>query len=165
MKKSLVVILCSGALAAAAGAVQAKKASNRQVIDRFFEVVDGKQFDKFAEIDAPDFVMRTPMGAMNGPEGHKQLSQGFASAFPNFKHHISQCIESGEWISCEGKFTGDHTGPMMMPNGKSVPPTQKHVEFEFGGFARVKNGKVAEMHAYFDNMTMLRQLGLVPAGS
>jgi predicted ester cyclase len=164
-KKSLLAMLCLGTLAAGANAVQAKKATNRQAVDRFFEVVDGQQFDKFADVETPDMVMKTPMGVMNGIEGHKQMTHGFATAFPNFKHTISQCVEAGDLISCEGKFTGDHNGPMMMPNGKSIPATHKHVEFEFAGFGRVKNGKVAEMHAYFDNLAMMRQLGLMPSGS
>ena len=37
------------------------------------------------------------------------------TAFPNFKHTITRCIESGDTVACEGKFTGDNTGPMAMP--------------------------------------------------
>jgi predicted ester cyclase len=132
-------------------------------MDRFFEIVDAKKIDKLAEVDAPDLVMVTPTGTVHGPEGHSQIVQGFAAAFPNFKHVTARCLESGDLISCEGHFEGDHTGPMTMPDGKVIPATQKHVEFPYAGVARIKNGKVAELHVYFDIVTFMQQLGVMPA--
>lgn len=139
-----------------------KKATNRDVIDKFFTIVDGKQFEKLPEVDAPNIIMKTPMGTVNGIDGHKGLLQGFAGAFPNFKHTTSRCVESGELISCEGVFSGDHTGPLAMPDGSKVPATSKHVEFDYLGIANVKSGKIMELHVYFDNMGFMKQLGLIP---
>lgn len=51
---------------------------------------------------------------------------------------------------------------MMLPDGKVIPPTKKHVEFDYVGFARVKDGKLVQMRAAFDMMTFMQQLGLVP---
>lgn len=92
MKNSLAIIIGIAALALAASGMAAKPQTNRQVIDRFFEIVDGKHLDRLAEVDAPDFVFTTPMGGTKGPGGHKQLLTGFATAFPNFKH-----TTSGAW--------------------------------------------------------------------
>src|SRR5687767_11585209 len=83
MNKSLVTILAVAALASGGSAIAAKKQTNRQVIDRYFEVVDSKRFDKLVEVDAPNLVMTTPMGTVNGPQGHAQFIKGFATAFPN----------------------------------------------------------------------------------
>jgi predicted ester cyclase len=164
MKKSLAALLALTLFAVGARSMAAaKKQTNRQVIDHFFQVVDSKAFDKLADVDAPDLVFTTPMGAFNGPEGHKQLLTVFATAFPNFKHTDYQCVESGDEIACQGRLVGDHTGPMMTPDGKSIPATKKHVDFAWGGFAKVKNGKVAKLNVYFDVMGMMQQLGLVPA--
>jgi predicted ester cyclase len=162
MKNSLTTVLAVAVVASGASAIAAKKETNRQVVDHFFEVVDSKRLDKLPEVDAPNLVMTTPMGAVNGPAGHGQLLKGFGTAFPNFKHTTTRCVEAGDEISCEGKFSGDHTGPMMMPDGNAIPPTQKHVEFLYVGFAKVKGGKVAQLNVYFDMMGFMQQLGLVP---
>jgi predicted ester cyclase len=168
MNKSLATTFAAAfaasALLSGASAIAAKP-TNRQAIDHFFEVVDGKRFDKLAEVDAADLVMTTPMGTVNGPAGHAQMMKGFAMAFPNFKHTANHCIEVGEEISCEGRFVGDHTGPMMTPDGKSIPATHKHVEFPYVGFAKVKDGKVAQLHVYFDLMGFMQQLGTPPSPS
>jgi len=162
MTKQALTILTLSALATAP-ALAAKKQTLRQVMDHYFTVVDSKQLDKLAEVDSPDLEMVTPMGAFKGVEGHQQLLKGFATASPNFKHTVTRCIEQGDTISCEGTFAGDHTGPLMMPTGQSVPATGKHFEFKWAGLATIKNGKVTTLHVYFDPMVMMQQLGLVPA--
>jgi predicted ester cyclase len=161
MNRWIVVGALAG-LGFGAGAAQAKKESNRQVLERWFEAVDSKQTDKLAGVETADIEMKTPMGLTKGTQGHVQMTRMFAAAFPNFKHTLGRCVESGETIACEGKFTGDNTGPMAMPNGQTIPATSKHVEFEWAGMAQVKNGKVASANVYFDNMGFMQQLGLVP---
>jgi predicted ester cyclase len=148
-------------LLAAAPAV-AKKPTAKEFMERYFAAVDTKKPERIAEVDASDIEMVTPMGTFKGVQGHQQMTAGFAAAFPNFKHTVNRCIEQGETFACEGSFSGDHTGPMMMPNGQTVPATNKHVEFAWGGLATVKGGKVASVHVYFDTMAMMQQLGLIP---
>jgi predicted ester cyclase len=156
-----IVLGALAGLAASAGVAQAKK-TNRQIIERWFEVIDAKQFDKFGEVENADMEMTTPMGVMKGTQGHVQMTKGFAAAVPNFKHTISRCLESGETIACEGKFAGDNTGPMMMPTGQSLPASNKHVEFNWAGIATVKNGKVANVRVYFDMLGFMQQIGAIP---
>ncbi|HET6281798.1 MAG TPA: ester cyclase [Polyangia bacterium] len=159
-----IVLGALAGLAAAGGVAQAKKISNRQVLERWFEVIDAKQLDKFGDVETADMEMKTPMGVTKGTQGHVQMTRMFAAAFPNFKHTVSHCVESAENIACEGKFAGDNTGPMMMPNGQSLPASNKHVEFDFACAAIVKNGKIASAHAYFDMLGMMQQLGAIPGG-
>jgi predicted ester cyclase len=132
--------------------------TNRKLLDRYFEIVDGKQYDKFAEVDSGDLVLKTPMGTLRGVEGHQGMTRGFAAAFPNFKHSITQAIESGDRIACEGKFTGDHTGPMMLPNGQSIPASGRSIAFDWSAHARVKDGKVIELSVYFDTTSLMAQI-------
>jgi predicted ester cyclase len=155
------------ALLGAAGAQAKKEATgdkgpNRRVFERWFELVDSHQTDRFGEVEAADLDMKTPMGATKGSEAHVQMTKMFAAAFPNFKHTVGDCVESGERIACEGKFAGDHTGPMAMPGGPTIPATGKHVQFDWQGMARIKDGKVVSVHVSFDNLGFMQQLGLVP---
>lgn len=164
MNKLLVTSLVLGSLGGVVSADKKPdaKQTNRQVIDHFFTVVDAKNVDKLGEVDAVDLDMVTPMGPIKGLEGHKQMEKGFVTAFPNFKHTTTRCVESGDLISCEGTFSGDNTGPMMMPDGKSMPATKKKVSFGYLGIARIKDNKVAELKVYFDTMNLMMQLGVIP---
>jgi predicted ester cyclase len=136
------------------------KKTNHQVADHWQEVVDSKDFDNLVKVDASNFKMTNPFGAIEGVEGHKQFLTAFATAFPNYKHVITNSVEEGNWIAIEGRFIGDHTGPMMMGEG-SVPATNKHVEFTYSGFSRIdQDGKIAEVNVYLDSKSFLSQLGL-----
>ena len=81
-----IVVVALAGVALGAGVAQAKKEPNRQVMERWFEAVDSKQADKLASVEAADIEMKTPMGLTKGSEGHVQMTQMFAAAFPNFKH-------------------------------------------------------------------------------
>lgn len=161
MKTLTTLTLCIAALSAVAAPASAGPGPNRKVLDKMFAIVDAKQVDRLGENEAEDIDMVTPMGPVPGIAGHKQMLAGFQSAFPNFKHVNSRCVEQKDLIACEGVFVGDNTGPMMMPDGKTIPATGKHVEFGYMGIARIKRGKVAELKVYFDTGAMMRQLGLV----
>jgi predicted ester cyclase len=140
--------------------MEQNKKTNRQVADAWQKVVDSKQFDNLVQVDATNFKMTNPFGAIEGVEGHKQFLTAFATAFPNYRHVITNSVEQGEWIAVEGRFIGDHTGPMMMGEG-SVPATNKHVEFTYAGFLKIdQEGKVAEFNVYLDTKSFLNQLGL-----
>jgi predicted ester cyclase len=158
MKKALTIL----SLSILAAPAFAKKESAKAFMERYFTVVDSKAPEKLAEVDAPDFELVMPGGTLKGVAGHQQLMKGFATAFPNFKHSVTRCIQEGETMSCEGGFAGDHTGPFMLMNGQSIPATNKHVEFTWIGFATVKNGKVSSIHVSFDTMQLMQQLGAVP---
>ena len=134
--------------------------TNRQIADAWQEVVDSKQFDNLIKVNASNFKMTNPFATIEGVEGHKQFLTAFATAFPNYRHEITNSVEEGNRIAIEGRFIGDHTGPMMMGEG-SVPATGKHVEFTYSGFSKIdRDGKIAEVNVYFDTKLFLSQLGL-----
>jgi predicted ester cyclase len=160
-KNALTALVLTLLSAAPAGA--AKKPSPLEFMERYFAAVDTKQPERLAEVESPDVVMVTPGGTFKGLEGPTQMITMFGTAFPNFKHSVSHCIQQGDELFCEGHFTGDHTGPLRSPTGQTVPATGRHVEFPWLGLATVKNGKVTVVHVYFDSMVMMQQLGLVPA--
>lgn len=136
--------------------------SNREIIERWFAIVDANQVDRLGEVESPEIEMKLPFGPLKGTAAHAQLTKAFATAFPNMKHTVNRCIEAGDEIACEGSFTGDHTGPMVMMNGPTVAATNRHVAFDWAGMARIKNGKVTAVNVYFDNMGFMQQLGLIP---
>jgi predicted ester cyclase len=43
-------------------------------------------------------------------------------------------------------------------------PTGKRAKFDFAGMFKVANGKLSEFWVTWDNMAILGQLGLLPAG-
>ncbi len=57
---------------------------------------------------------------------------------------------------------GTNTGLLHLPTG-DIPATGRWGELRFCDVAKIRNGKISSYHTYYDTMTMLQQLGLVPA--
>jgi predicted ester cyclase len=131
----------------------------RKTLDRFFAAVDAKDVKKLPDVETADVAHKTPQASFTGVAGHQQMLQGFGGALPNFKHVIERCVEQGATIACEGRFLGDHTGPMFMPNGGQIPASGKRVDFPFTVFATVRDGKISSCHIAFDPTVMMRQIG------
>jgi predicted ester cyclase len=133
--------------------------SNRDVMNRYFQLVDAKHPEALAEVEGSGLIYKLPLGSMDAAT-HGKVLMSFGVAFPNFKHAITRCVESGDLIACEGTFSGDQTGPLAMPDGSTLAPTKKHVEFPICAVARVQDRKFVEYDGYFDVQGFLGQLGV-----
>jgi hypothetical protein len=49
---------------------------------------------------------------------------------------------------------------MVLPDGKSIPPTNKKLQVDFCTVAHWKNGKMVEENLFYDQVGMMKQLGL-----
>ena len=56
-------------------------------------------------------------------------------------------------------FTGTHKGPMTSES-KKIPPTNKKFQVDFCTLAHWKNGQIDEKNLFYDNIGMMKQLGL-----
>ena len=62
----------------------------------------------------------------------------------------------------ERTFTGTHNGVLRGPQGE-VPPTGRRVKVDYIQVLRFRNGKHVSFNLMFDRLSMLEQLGLIPA--
>jgi predicted ester cyclase len=65
----------------------------------------------------------------------------------------------GDWTCSIAIFTGTHKGPMTS-EGKKIPPTNKKFQINFCTVAHWKNGQIEEENLFYDNIEMMKQLGL-----
>jgi hypothetical protein len=65
-----------------------------------------------------------------------------------------------DWTCSIAIFTGTHKGPMIGSEGKSIPPTNQKFQVDFCTVAHWKNGKIIEENLFYDQVGMMKQLGL-----
>jgi steroid delta-isomerase-like uncharacterized protein len=94
----------------------------------------------------------------------RQYVQGWNTAFPDISARIVNKVASEDQVAGEIEFTGTNTGAMQMgPGAPVVPPTGKKVNGKGTFFARVRDGKLVEVHTYPDVAGMMMQLGMMPS--
>lgn len=111
--------------------------------------------DDFEQVDVPSG--RTS----RGPDGFRQLNLFFAEGFPDGRTEITNVFATEDQVVVEFTGRGTNTGPLHMPTG-DIPPTGRRAELRFCNVSKIRGGKIVSSHIYYDVMTMLQQLGLVP---
>jgi steroid delta-isomerase-like uncharacterized protein len=77
--------------------------------------------------------------------------------FPDLHIEIEQIIASGDHIVSRVTLTGTYKGTFA-----GVPATNKKVSWHSCNVVEVKNGKVIRSRIYADNLSLMRQLGVLP---
>jgi predicted ester cyclase len=132
----------------------------KRMIDRIpLEVLNNSNFGLIDEIVATDFVEHDPQpGVPPTREGLKQTVQALKTAFPDLHYTIEDSLESGDKIvhrlTGTGTMKADYMG--MPATGKRATWTEIHI-------GRVANGRLAEHWGLVDQLSLLVQLGIVPA--
>ncbi len=92
------------------------------------------------------------------PEHLKETIVLFRRAFPDLRYTIEDMIAEGDKVACRVTLTGTHRGVF---NG--IPPTGRAIRVEQIHIARIVAGKGREHWAALEMLTLLQQLGAIPA--
>lgn len=91
-------------------------------------------------------------------EGHKQVIAAFRTAFPDLKLEVETQIAEGDRVANHIRMTGAHRGEFQ-----GIPPTGKRVEVTFSNVMTFRNDKIVEIWGYLDAVSLMQQLGVIPA--
>lgn len=136
----------------------------RKLVDQHYDGINSGDLDAALKGMASDVETITPNGPLTGLAGFRELGQAFLTAAPNQKISIVNYVEAGDTAVVEGVYRGTHTGPLASFNGV-IPATDREFAFTFADVFVAKDGKIVSHHIYWDNMSFMAQLGLLPDGS
>lgn len=109
-------------------------------------------------------VVDIPSGTtLRGPEGLKHLLLGFSTAFPDSRVEVTHLstMEDGAVVEFVGR--GTHTGPLHTTGG-DIPATGRPFEVHICDVYKIKDGKIVRHSTYYDTLSLLQQLGVIPQG-
>jgi steroid delta-isomerase-like uncharacterized protein len=133
---------------------------NRLAVERYFEEVwNLGKLEVLDELLAPDYVNHSssiPDGPP-GPAGVKPIVLAMRRAFPDLRYRVDQLVVSDDAVAARVTLSGTHRGDFfgIAPTGKRFEVTQTNIE-------RVRDGRIVEHFRNTDELSLLRQLGVVP---
>ncbi|MGH2411791.1 MAG: ester cyclase [Chloroflexota bacterium] len=110
------------------------------------------------ELMAPDAVIHQP--AVGGIAGLKAFNTTLHAAFPDWYSTPEELIAEGDRVAERWTGRGTQRGDFQ-----GIPPTGKQVTVPGVVFYRIRDGKIVEFRGSFDMLSMLQQLGAVPAAT
>src|SRR5258707_4798349 len=100
---------------------------------------------------------------LHGPDGYKRLILFFAENFPDSRVELTNAFATQDQVALECTVRWNDTGPLYLPSG-ALPRMRRSSELRYCLVFEFRNGKIVSLHSYYDMVTQLEQLGLVPAG-
>ena len=159
MFTTLLLVLFQWACAPQSGST-ADDEKNLALVRRLYEeFINQGNFDVFEELVAIDVVEHEEFpGLEPNREGVKQFFRMFRSAFPDLHFQVEEMFAAGDKVVARLVIHGTHEGEFM-----GMAPTGKKITVKAIDIFRVANGKIAEHWGLTDSMTMMQQLGAIPA--
>lgn len=133
---------------------------NRVVARRLAEEVFSQgNMQTFDEIFAENYVNHNmPVPGIPGTKaGFKQVVQATRGAFPDVDVDVKHLVAEGEFAVFHDVVHATSRGEFM-----GVPPNGKRLEWTEIHFLRIVEGRIVEHWANFDQVAILRQLGVIP---
>jgi steroid delta-isomerase-like uncharacterized protein len=136
-------------------------ADNAATVRRLYDLINVGDIDGFGSILAADFVEHevTP-GLAPTKDGVKEFFRMQRASFPDLHMAVEDAFASGDRAVARVRYTGTNQGAFM-----GMPATGKGVDIQLMDMFRIgDDGLVHEHWGVIDLMTMMQQLGVVPAG-
>jgi steroid delta-isomerase-like uncharacterized protein len=141
---------------------------NEGLVRRLFEEGWGQgDMAVLEEVLAADYVHHFPHLAglasdVNVPVPHRAdlaaAIQEWRTAFPDLQITIEDLIADGDTVAMRAILTGTQAAPLP---AWGAPNTGRRMEREQQGFFRIACGRIAEDWVLPDNLTLVRQLGII----
>jgi steroid delta-isomerase-like uncharacterized protein len=91
-----------------------------------------------------------------------QALQGWKGAMPDVKGTVANALATWNTAVLEVTWHGTHTGPLPSPRG-TLPATGKQQTMRSGWVLNFDRGKIKESRHYFDMLSFMQQLGVLPS--
>ena len=157
MKTITVLGICSFLLAGFIFASSPQE-QNKAIARRAFEeILSGGRFELAAQLYAKDFINHGIHRNASLEEDQAAL-KGWHQAFVDITIVPEKLIAEGDLVTIYWIARGTNTG-----TGNGLPVTGKKAELAGITIWRIVDGKIKEEWSAFDQLSMMQQLGLLPA--
>ena len=133
---------------------------NKAIVTEAFAAIDRQDYaslDKYFAQDYHRYCQASPDAKVESLQDMVGFLKEWYDAFPDASVKTHMMAAEGDLVAVYITFAGTHQAPMG-----EIPATGRRMESETFGFHRLKDGKITETWVTWDNVAILKQLGLFP---
>jgi ketosteroid isomerase-like protein len=129
----------------------------RRVLQEFYDRFSEGDLDAAVSMFAVGVRITDPgLGRVEGLEAVRSYLTGLKEAVPDARAIVERGFEIGNTAIVEGRFTGTGAAPH---SDLTLPAAQ--IDLAFADFAVIRNGRIIEYRTYYDQVSLLTQLGQI----
>jgi steroid delta-isomerase-like uncharacterized protein len=128
---------------------------------RLYDLINAGDVDAFGDLLSDDFVEHEELpGLAPTRDGVKTFFRMQIAGFPDLRMDVQDVVAEGDKVVARVRYTGTQNGEFQ-----GMPATGKGVDVQLIDIFRFSDdGHVDEHWGVLDLLTMMQQLGVVPAG-
>jgi predicted ester cyclase len=132
---------------------------NRATVTKFLDGTHSGRLEVIDETVAEDLVTHGfPGGNPASREQYKQWFMGFQSGFSIVGFETLAMVADEEKVAVRWRFTVDHSGKFA-----GVEATGRRIAFDGMVLYRLENGLIVETWLHINELSLLQQVGAIPA--
>ena len=132
---------------------------NKAVVRRFFDELNRGNVSALDDLLDDQYTGHfTGVPVPMNRQGLNQFVDLSAGPFPDFSHQIEDLLADDDKVVARVAYSGTHRREFM-----GQPATGKQVRFSGINIFWLKGGKVVEQWSQSDQLSMLQQMGAIPA--
>lgn len=133
--------------------------TNKALVRRYIDEVNRMNLDALDELVAADYVDHNGLPGMPpGREGLKLAYGLFSAAFPDVYFTLEDLVAEGDRVAARGTVRGTHRGDFF-----GLPATGKQATWTGIHIFRLADGQAVEGWLELDQLSLMQQLGAIPA--
>lgn len=134
--------------------------ANVALMEKAVAALNARDFDTCTALMTADFAINLA-GApekQHGVDAWRQNVETLLGAFPDARLHVEDIFAAGDKVAVRAYLTGTHSGPFL-----GIPATGRQIRYDSNELYRIADGKIAEEWICSDMLTLMMQIGAVPA--
>ncbi len=134
---------------------------NKTVVLTSTDALNARDLNLWSQKRADDFTAEYPGVPVLNKTQSRMFNQSFVTAFPDIHFHAHRILAEGDYVLIHWTASGTHTERLATVSGETIPPTWRRVTITGVLLAEVRDGKVAREWSYWDQLSLLVQLGVM----
>lgn len=128
------------------------------VVQAMHAAFNRRDLDAIAAYWAEGIRYVAPGVDVTGKAARVRDERAWLEAFSGNSVRVEAITASGDEVMEVCVLGGVHTGPLALPDGSALPPTNRRIEGRFASHYRVVEGKVVYQEILYDRLGLAQQL-------
>ena len=134
---------------------------NKEISLSLIEALNARDLGLWSRHLSEDYAAQHPgVSVLPDKRGSIAYHQRFVTAFPDIRFEVLDVVSEGNRVLIQWRATGTHAERLATVTGETIPPTRRRVTVSGVMLTAVREGKITRGWFYWDQLTLLAQLGL-----
>jgi len=129
---------------------------NKAAVRGCFENASRGNFGALQDFVSPDYVLHPE--EIRGIDGLAAMVDSYRNALADLRVTVEHQFTEGDYVATRSTIRGRHDGDLL-----GTPATGREVEFSVLTISRCRDGKIDEEWELADTVSLLQQIGALPA--